>query len=170
MTIPEYVAKLKELRIRREEIAIRKTELQIKQWEAKYEAKSELEAQGFKGLLLINSGAAIALATLFQSLISKPEAAAFLPWILAGIASNTIGVVSAAIIFWVRYMQGKYETEHGKFLWENPWWRWHWYLGAVSVACFVVAMGLVTYAGFTKLKLSSSQALHVMGDITTFYI
>ena len=165
MTVPDHIAKLKELRLRREELALRKTELGLKQWEAKYEAKSELEGQGFKGLLLINGGAAIALAALFQAVISKPEAVEFIPWILAGIVCNILGVASAAVIFWVRYMQGKYEGDHGKFLWNNPWWPWRWYLGGFSVLCFLIAMGLVVYGGFTKLKLTTAPALHVMALI-----
>ena len=170
MTVPDYIAKLKELRLRREELALRKKELQLKQWEAKYETKSELEGQGFKGLLLINGGAAIALAALFQAVISKAEAVEFVPWVLAGVVANILGVASAAIIFWVRYMQVKYEADHGKFFWENPWWPWRWYLGGFSVLCFLVAMGLVAYGGFTKLKLESSPAIHVRtltGDTET---
>ncbi len=133
------------------EYELRVAELEQRKWEAEYQAKGDIEAQGFKGLVLINGGAAVALGALLQALVSKPEAGALMPYVLTGIAFNVVGVATVSVVFWVRYMQGLYEKKYKKFFRKNPWWIWRWYLGGASVLCFVIGMGIVTYGGFTHL-------------------
>jgi len=143
------------------EYELRVAELKQRKWEAEYQAKGDLEAQGFKGIVFINGGAAVALGALLQALVNKPEASAFLPFVLTGIAFNIGGVALASVIFWVRYMQGLYEKRHNKFFRDNPWWPWRWYLATASLACFVIGLGIVTWGGFTRLNLNPPPSLHV---------
>jgi hypothetical protein len=128
-----------------------KTELNFRRWEAEYRAKAEMEAQGFRGLTLINGGAAVALGALLQAIVGKPEAQALIPWVLYGVALNAAGVAFTAPIFWVRYMQGLHEKAHKKFLRSNPWWAWRWYLGGAALLAFVASAAVVVIGGFCTL-------------------
>ncbi len=143
------------------EYQLRIRDLEQQKWEAEYNAKAAIEAQGYKGLGVMNGGAAIALGALLQAIINKPEAAAVVPYILVGIVFNIVGISAASVIFWVRYNQWMYEKQHGKFLRENPWWPWRWYLAAVSLVCFVIGMGVVVWGGFTRLNLTPVPTVQV---------
>ena len=57
------------------EYDLRVRELEQRKWEAEYNAKATIEGQGYKGLGIINGGAAVALGALLQAIINKPEAA-----------------------------------------------------------------------------------------------
>lgn len=138
------------------EYDLKNRELQQRQWETEYNTKAAIEAQGYKGLGLINGGAAVALGALLQAVINKPEAVSVVPFILSGIVFNIAGITAASIIFWVRYNQWVYEKQYDKFMKDNPWWAWRWYLAGISLLCFVVGMGVAVWGGFTRLNLASA--------------
>jgi hypothetical protein len=99
--------------------------------------------------MLINGGAAVALAAFLQAVIDKKPA--IIPWILTGIAFNVVGVACAAALFVAQYNQGMYERKHGKYLWKNPWWKLRWSLVLASLTCFIAGLMLVVVGGFQRL-------------------
>jgi len=147
-----------------QEYNLRRLEISQRKWETEYNSKASIEGQGYKGLSLINGGAAVALGALLQAIINKPEAATVIPYILTAIALNIAGITLASVIFWVRYNQWLYEKEHNKFLKDNPWWAWRWYLAGLSLLCFVVGMSIVVYGGFKELNLTPESKLILEPD------
>lgn len=143
---------LREQRIKREELRLRGKELNLRQWEAKFKAKVEATENGIKGLVLINGGAAVALGALLQAIVSKPEAAPLLHYVLWGISFNVLGVAIASAIFWLRYMQQRLEARTNKFMEANGWWRGVWVAALFSIIFFVLGLGYVVYGGLTQLS------------------
>jgi len=122
--------------------------------EARYKSKSDLTENGFKGLVLINGGAAVALGALLQAVITQQDVGlGFIRCVLIGIAFNIVGVATAAGAFIVRYRQLRLEAETSKFMSQNVWWRWVWRLALLSIGCFMVGLGVVVWGGFTQLKI-----------------
>ena len=121
--------------------------------EAQIKAKADLTNEGFKGLILINGAGAIALGTLLQALIGKPEVAGLLPWVLAGIAFCAIGVACAGSSFWIRYDQWQLEVDKGQYRSENPKWRLAWRMARISLAMFVLGLFLAVIGGFVTFTL-----------------
>ncbi len=142
---------LRDHRIKVEELRLRREELRLRQWEAKYKAKGETTENGVKGLVLINGGAAVALGALLQAIVSKPEAAPLLHYVLVGILLNVLGVAVASIIFWVRYMQQRLEARTCQFMERNAWWWLLWLAALLSVVLFVGGLGYAVFGGLTHL-------------------
>ena len=65
--------------------------------------RDELTIQGFKALLLLNGGGAIALLAFLQSLWTEPEARALLDWIVLSIVLCLLGAVASSAAFFMRY-------------------------------------------------------------------
>jgi len=152
MSPRDHLLKTRELRLRVSELELRRSELNQKYWEAKFKSKSDFTDNGIKGLILINGGAAVALGAFLQAIISKPEAAGLIPFVLAGVGLNALGVASAGLIFWLRYMQSRYEDKKNQFTRKNPWWWAAWSTSLVSILLFVFGIGTVVVGGFTQLK------------------
>jgi hypothetical protein len=126
--------------------------------EAQFQAKAELTNQGFKGLLAINGGAAIALGALLQALIGKAEAAPLLPYVLVGIGCCVAGVAFAGATFWLRYDQWQLEVDKGLYRGKNPKWRTVWAFARVSLACFGLGLAIAVIGGFMTLSFKASLA------------
>jgi hypothetical protein len=60
--------------LKRRELKLRQAELRQRSWELQYQAKGESERVGFRGLVFINGGAAVALGALLQAIIGKEAA------------------------------------------------------------------------------------------------
>jgi len=128
------------------------TEIEESLWKEQFQAKTELTNQGFKGLLVINGGAAIALGALLQALIGKPEAAPLLPYVLVGIGCCVAGVAFAGATFWLRYDQWQLEVDQKLYRENNPKWRKVWKLARVSLACFGLGLAVAIIGGFLTLS------------------
>jgi F0F1-type ATP synthase membrane subunit c/vacuolar-type H+-ATPase subunit K len=150
----ELQLKDRELVLRKEEMDIRERELMHAEWQTRYVAKSEFTNLGFKGLILINAGAAAALAALFQALVSKPDAVRMLPFVLWAIGWCVTGTAIAAGAFFFRYLQSMLEDRSSRFLWYNPFWMLFWVCGIVALACFVGALLYVVHGGLTTFDFN----------------
>jgi hypothetical protein len=156
MTSPrDHMLKAKELRLRDKELALRERELGQKYWEPRFKSKAEFTDNGIRGLILINGGAVVALGAFLQAVISKPEGAPLVPFILTGLGLNGLGVASAAVIFWLRYMQTRHEDEKQRFTRKNPWWWAVWATSLLSILLFLFSIGTVVIGGFTHLKFAA---------------
>jgi len=112
--------------------------------------RNQILIEGFKGLALINGGAATALGAFLQAIWDKPSAAPLRLWILLGITFLIIGTAFAATTFLVRYKAFFHiNTESPP---QNPWWWANWVVMGLSVFFFVMGMGLAVFGGFLSLR------------------
>lgn len=115
------------------------------------EVKNLVFIEVLKGLILINGGGAIALATWIQTVWEKYWAPLMLPFQLWGMVGFAFGVLFAVVALAFRFMCffHKYTLEPQ----ENPWWWGHMIAIACSVLSFLVATGLVVYGAFQALAV-----------------
>lgn len=151
----EFDLRERELELKDQEIKVRTREVDHSEREMHFVAKTEFTNLGFKGLMLINAGAAAALAAFFQALVGKPDAIPLLPYVLNGIGFCVAGTTIAAGAFFFRYAQSLVELSKRKFLWQNGFWMVFWLCGAIALMCFATGLLYVVYGGLTVMNFSA---------------
>jgi hypothetical protein len=112
--------------------------------------KNQILVEGFKGLALINGGAATALGAFLQAIWDTPSASPLRLWLLLGISFLVAGTAFAATTYLLRYQAffDKHTTEPPR----NKWWWLNWLAMGLSLLFFVVGMGLAVLGGFLALR------------------
>jgi len=142
----------RELKLREAEVRVQLEALKTQRWQAEYDSKSESERYGFRGLVLINGGAAVAFGALLQAIIGKPEAQAYIPWVIAAVAACAVGVLPASLAFWLGYRQWIEEKRTGRFLEHNPWWKAKWAAAFLSGGLFLSGVAVAVVGGYVALR------------------
>lgn len=136
--------------IDRRRLEIEREKLKLERTNLLTELRAQVLNEGMKGLLLINGGGAIALATWLQAVWGESWAAPMLSWQLYGIACFAMGIFIGGFVPLARYLGSlhKYTATPRK----NPWWWTHLFATMLSLFCFASASGLVVWGGLEALK------------------
>jgi len=141
----------RELKLREAEVRAQLEALKQQRWQTEYDSKAESERHGFRGLVLVHGGAAVAFGALLQAIIGKPEAHAYIPWVLAAVAACAVGVLHAALAFWLGYRQWIEEKRTGKFLEANRWWNAKWAAAFLSGGLFLSGVAIAVVGGYVAM-------------------
>lgn len=113
------------------------------------QTRNQILNEGFKGLTLINSGGAGALAAFLQAIWDKPTAAPMRVWLLVGIGLLLLGTAISAVLFLARYLAFFHPDTATPT--RNPWWWATIILVALSMACFLLGMAAAVISGLGTL-------------------
>jgi len=118
------------------------------------ELRAHILNEGMKGLLLMNGGGAVALATWLQAVWGQPWAAPMLRWQVYGMAVFAFGVFFSVIIPLARYLGSLDKNTLAPL--SNMWWWTHVIATVLSILSFAAASGLIVYGALKALPLIAS--------------
>lgn len=101
----------------------------------------DLIAQGVKGLVLLNGGAAVAMLAFIQALVEKPVYRGFKPYALGALSCFLLGAFFSAIAFFFHhtYIYHAYQDSGHQQTWRKITWG----ILIVSAACAFIGGGLI---------------------------
>src|SRR5688572_2057632 len=113
------------------------------------ETKNQFFIESFKGLVVINGGAAVALATWLQAVWDKPWATPMLRSQVGALAAFAVGVSFGAFAPVIRYLAFHHRMAATPT--KNPLWWINVVVVILSVLAFAVGCGMIVRGAFAAL-------------------
>lgn len=113
------------------------------------ELRSEMLLEGTKGLVLVNGGGAVALATWLQAVFEKSWAVPMLWWHVSAMLCFAAGVAFAALVHLTRYVASLHPNSTHPL--KNPGWWVFMGAGFFSIISFAMAATFIAVGAFKAI-------------------